>query len=265
MLRAPGDRHPLIPGTIDAVLPVMNTSEPDSDRWGALSGLIALLLGATGGALERGWPSASHPIDVAEFIATNRSAILAQSMLFLLSAVFNLWFLAATQASLLRASRRAGTLATLVFGAGCVWAAISMVAQAFQIGVTLAPTGAIPSSVLWTMAATFGIANLPLAVTLVAVALASIRYAAFPRWLGYIALLAAASQILLWFGTVVQRGPLAPNGWLTYALYPMFAVWLVPTTVIMFKRRDPSRERSLVPGEPTVREQGSAQRLAPQS
>jgi hypothetical protein len=46
----------------------------------------------------------------------------------------------------------------------------------------------------------------------------------------------------LWCGTIVASGPLAPNGWLTYALYPVFAVWLVATTIVMIKRiREPAR------------------------
>ena len=31
-------------------------------------------------------------------------------------------------------------------------------------------------------------------------------------------------------------GPLTPNGWLTYALYPVIAVWLLPTTLVMIKQ-----------------------------
>jgi hypothetical protein len=34
----------------------------------------------------------------------------------------------------------------------------------------------------------------------------------------------------------MSSGPLAPNGWLTYALYPVFPVWLVPATIVMIKR-----------------------------
>ena len=47
---------------------------------------------------------------------------------------------------------------------------------------------------------------------------------------------AALAQLLLWCGTVVSSGPFAPNGWLTYVLYPLFLVWLVPATVVMIKR-----------------------------
>ena len=48
--------------------------------------MAALVVGAVGGALDRGWPTASDPSAVATFIAIHRTAILAQSMAFVLSA-----------------------------------------------------------------------------------------------------------------------------------------------------------------------------------
>jgi hypothetical protein len=35
---------------------------------------------------------------------------------------------------------------------------------------------------------------------------------------------------------VVSTGPLAPDGWLSFALYPVFLVWLIPATIIMIRR-----------------------------
>jgi hypothetical protein len=53
-----------------------------------------------------------------------------------------LWFLGVLRGFVLRAEGGTGTLGTVAFGAGCVWAGISMAAQAFQIGVAIAPTPA---------------------------------------------------------------------------------------------------------------------------
>ncbi|HEY3352165.1 MAG TPA: hypothetical protein VGQ83_02875 [Polyangia bacterium] len=205
-------------------------------RWGAASGFAALVAGAAGGALERGWPSGNDPGAVASFIAGHRAAILGQSMLFMLSSAFYLWFLGCLRTFLARAEGSTGRLSGVAFGAGTVWVAISMMAQAFQVGQTMAaPTGVQPV-MMWTMAATFAIATLPCAVMLAAVATVSFRHAAFPRWLGGISVAAAVAQLLLWSGAVVTSGPLAPNGWLTYVLYPLFLLWLVPTTAVMIKR-----------------------------
>ena len=211
-------------------------NETRSERWSAGSGLAAFVVGAVGGALERGWPSAGDPAGVATFIATNRTAILAQSMAFVLSAGFYLWFFGSLRSFLSRREGGTGRLSTLAFGAGFVWAGLQMAAQAFQVGVAIAPVGGPEPTLLWTMAAMFSIANLPLAVMLFATALVTFRTHAFPIWLGWLSVVAAFAQMLLFAGTVVRSGPLAPNGWLTYALYPVIAVWLLPTTLVMIKQ-----------------------------
>lgn len=213
-------------------------SESRRERWGAASGFAAIAAGAGGGALERGWPSAADPAAVAAFVVDHRAAILGQSMLFLLSSAFYLWFVGSLRGFLARFEGGASGLSWVAFGAGLAWVALGMVAQAFQVGQAMAVgAGAAPQpALLWTAAAVFAIANLPCAVMLLAVAAVSLRHGAFPRWLAGISLAAAAAELLLWCGAVVTRGFLAPDGWLTYALYPLLLVWLVPTAVVMFRR-----------------------------
>ena len=210
--------------------------ETRSERWGAGSGLAALVVGAVGGALERGWPTASDPSAVATFIAIHRTAILAQSMAFVLSAGFYLWFFGSLRSFLIRREGGTGRLSTVAFGAGFVWAGLQMAAQAFQVGVAIAPAEGLEPTLLWTMAAMFSIANMPLAVVLFATAVVTFRTHAFQVWLGCLSVVAALAQMLLFAGTVVRSGPFAPNGWLTYALYPVIAVWLLPTTLVMIKQ-----------------------------
>jgi hypothetical protein len=195
-----------------------------------------LVLGGVGGALERGWPSANDPDAVARFIAANKPAILGQSMAFVLSAGIYMWFFASLRAFLARAEGEIGRLSALVFGAGLVWTGLQMAAQAFQVGAAMAPLGTLQPPILWMMAAMFSISNLPLAIALLATALVTFRTKVFPGWLGMIAVAAAVAQVVLWMGTVVRSGPLAPNGWLTYALYPIVALWLLPTTIVMIRK-----------------------------
>jgi hypothetical protein len=102
------------------------------------------------------------------------------------------------------------------------------------------------------MSAVFTVANLPLAVMLVAVAVVSLRHRAFPLWLGWVAVAAAGAQALLWSATVIQSGPLASDGWLSFAQCPFFLIWLVPATVIMTMRA----------GEPGTTRKDTEQHLA---
>jgi len=204
-------------------------------RWSAISGFASLVVGAVGGALERGWPSATDPLAVAAFMERNRIEILAQSLLFVVSAGLLLWFLAGLRSFLLATEGGTGPLSTLMFANGAIWVGLSMTAQSFQVGNTLVPSSAHPAS-LATMAAMFSMANFPLALMLMCSAAVSLRSKALPVWLGWLSVAGAVAQLALWFGTVVQTGPLAPNGWLTYVLYPFFAVWLAPTSFVMMRR-----------------------------
>jgi len=203
-------------------------SEGNRKRFGAASGILMIGLGAAATAFER------SPVTAADF-AANRSALVTQGMLFLAGAAVSLWFLGSLRAYLLRAEGGTGRLSTVAFGAGVAWATINMVAQAFQVGVASDPEGSAPEALLKTMSAVFTIANLPLAVMLVAVAVISLRYHAFAIWLAWLAFAAAGAQSVLWVSTVVDTGPLAVDGWLSFALYPFFLIWLLPATIVMIR------------------------------
>jgi hypothetical protein len=199
------------------------------ERWGAASGLGVVVLAAAATAFERA------PVTAADF-AANRTALVTQSMLFLAGAAASLWFIGSLRTYLMRAEGGPGRVSTVAFGAGIAWVTVNMLAQAFQVGVAGDPGGDAPDAVLNTMSATFTIANLPLAVMLMAVAVVSLRHHAFPRWLGWLAVVAAAAHAVLWLSTAAASGPLASDSALSFVLYPFVLVWLVPATVVMMRR-----------------------------
>jgi hypothetical protein len=80
------------------------------------------------------------------------------------------------------------------------------------------------------------VANIPLAVMFFAIAAVSLRTKVFPVWLGWLAVVAAAAAALLSFALVDPTGPLAPQGWASYLLYPASIVWLVPASIVMIRR-----------------------------
>jgi hypothetical protein len=196
------------------------------ERYGAASGFAMVVLGASATLFERA------PTTAADF-AANRTALLTQSMLFLAGAAVSLWFVGSLRAYLLRFEGGMGRLSTVAFGAGVAWATLNMLAQAFQVGVASDAAGEAPAALIKSMSAVFTIANLPLAVMLVAVAVVSLRHRAFAAWLGWLAAVAAGAHTLLWVSTVVDAGPLASDGWLSFALYPFFLIWLIPATAII--------------------------------
>ncbi len=223
-------------------------------RWAAGSGFVALAFGAAAVALERPWPSTSDPNAFPTFLADNRGAILAQSMLFVISAGVFMWFLASLRSFLSEAEGATGQLSTLAFAAGMIGYGLNVVGQAPQITLTLpsaagmAPgTAAVLTDLGWVMLI---VANIPLAVMYFAVAVVSLRTRVFPVWLGCLAVVAGAAAVLLSFAVVDPSGPLAPQGWASYLLYPASIVWLVPAATVMIRRigRHPAADSQ--PGRP---------------
>jgi hypothetical protein len=220
------------------------------EKLSAATGYAALLCGMGAVALERPWPSTSSPAALPMFLTDNRAAILGQSLLFLISAAFFLWFLGSLRGYLLPREPGTGRVTMIAFTAGMIGYGLIIVGQAPQITLTL-PAQASMDPALAALLTDLGyvmllVANIPLAVMFTAIAVVSLRHGAFPTWLGWIAALAALAALVLPFAVVDPTGPLAPQGWLSYLLYLTPIVWLIPATTVMIARigqQDPGRDR----------------------
>ena len=64
-----------------------------TERWNGASGYVVIVLGIAGAAIERGSPSFTAPIEeVVAFWSKYQRELLAQSVMFVLSAGAYLWF-----------------------------------------------------------------------------------------------------------------------------------------------------------------------------
>jgi len=210
------------------------------EKLSAATGYAALLCGIGAVALERPWPSTTNPAGLPVFLADNHAAILGQSLLFLLSAGFSLWFLGSLRSHLLAREAGTGRVTMIAFTAGMIGYGLTIVGQAPQITLTL-PAQASVDPALAALLTDLGyvmllVANIPLAVMYTAIAVVSLGNAAFPTWLGWIAAVAAVAALILPFAVVDPTGPLAPQGWLSYLLYLAPIVWLIPATTVMITR-----------------------------
>lgn len=223
-------------------------SETRREQWSAASGFGAVAAGLAAAALEPDWPDLDDAAAVADFVAGYSGRLIAQSLLFIVSTGFFLWFIATLWQFLRRTGVR--TIAAAVLAAGVTWATLSIGGQAFQISearISDRDAGADLVAALGDLSfVTLGIANLPLAVMLIAVGIGSLLTRAFPAWLAWLALVVAAGYLVLFLGVAAESGPLAADGWLTIALYPLFIVWLIPAIVVMIGRLG-----RRVPGSPS--------------
>lgn len=217
-------------------------NEKNWERWEAATGYLVFALGAAGAVFERGSPPANAPVEeTLAFFATYRSELLAQSLLFVLSAGVYLWFFGSLRSFLVRAESETGRLSAVMFGAGVIWAGMQMGFQSAQVALALgSSSGEVEPALVGMMSdltyALSVIAYVPMAVMLAAVAVVSLRTGAFPAWLGWLSAVAAIMHLVMSFGIIVDNGPLAPGGTLTYALYLLMAVWLVVVTTVMVVR-----------------------------
>jgi hypothetical protein len=213
-----------------------------NERWAAASGFGMLLAAAAAVTLERGAGiEASAPAEVTvDLFANNRELLLAQSLLFVVSTGFFVLFVSALRSFLIRAEGGTGVLATTVFGAGLVWAAISLVAQAVQVALAMAFVDDVPTAVAGPMSdlmfAVLTIANIPIGVMLIATAVVSLQTKAFPAWLGWLSVGTAAAHLAAAFGIVAGSGPLSPGGSVSYMAYVLMVAWILATTIVMIRR-----------------------------
>jgi hypothetical protein len=214
------------------------TPERSLERRNAASGYIVIVLGIAGAAFERGSPPSTAPIEeVIAFWSTYQRELLAQSVMFVLSAGAYLWFFASLRSVLMRAEGGAGTVSTVAFGAGIVSAGLQMIMQCFQAALAVGVSDPLEPGVLalfgrlgWALSV---IAYVPMGVMLAAVAAVSFVYRAFPRWLAWFSAAASLAHFIMTLGLVVESGPLVPGAATTYALYAIALLWLIATTTVM--------------------------------
>jgi hypothetical protein len=225
------------------------------ERWGAAAGFVAFVLGAAAASFERGAPVINDPArEVAEFFATYRTELLAQSFLFILSAGAWLWFLGSLRSYLLRSEGGTGRLSGVAFGAGVIGIGIQALIQAPQSALAMASSNPVEPSLAVVMAnmgyAFNVIAYIPLAIMLAAVAVISFRTAAFPKWITWLSAGSAAAFAVMSAGIAVDSGPLAAGAWPTFIPYVAIAAWLLATSVVMVGRIGRQTSPFAIPDSP---------------
>ncbi|MDF2585919.1 MAG: hypothetical protein K0R33_4562 [Mycobacterium sp.] len=209
-------------------------------KWGAATGYAAVILGAAAVFFERPWPDTSDGDVLVLFFESNREAILTQSVLFILSACFLLWFMGSLRDLLAAAEGESARVANIAFASGVTWVGANVLGQAPQLTLTLMSGSALDgsSAVLLNQLgfAMLTIANIPLVVLLAAVAVLAFRVAAMPAWLGWFSAVTAVGTLVLALSVIRPEGALAPQGWLVYVLYMLPVLWLVAMTTITIRR-----------------------------
>lgn len=229
---------PVVAGTASPEQP--NTAEV----WGGWIGVAGMLLAAAAGGVEallsRPWPTGPAQ-QLTEFLADNRVLLLAQSLLFVAGAAASVWFLGVIRARLVEAEGAPGTLSGVAFGAGLITYGMIVLGQAAQITVALPAMASVSADVTFAVeglaTTTTALANVPAVLFFAAVAVLSFTRHAFPRWLGWVAVLCALTSVLSGLTVVAADGPLATAGWLTGLARVVPVLFYLPVAVLLISGR----------------------------
>ncbi len=225
----------------------LNISDPDrpaeSRNWqrlGAASGIMAMLLmfvlimvGTP--AFEEVFDFSASAQQFAASIDKYRQTLGLVNFLVGLIGIFLLLFIASLQSSLRQAEGQTGTLSTIAFTAGALWAFVwilyaALVSSAMELpGFYQNPEGALTMfPVAFHMLFSPIMLLLP-ALLLGATALVILRTNVLPRWLGWVSgLLALLNIVASGLGSIFG----APAILLTV----LFPLWIVATSVVLIRR-----------------------------
>ena len=226
---------------------------------GAASGLFAVLLfvvafiiflntDPSGGNTPR-LPNIANAQAAPAFYATHLNGIKAQVMLNGLGLILFLWFLGTLWGVLRAAEGGPARGAAIASGGALVGVALTMIGLVLTATSTLAttlPQGETVSTLYTAAALAFAFGGAALTVFFLGVAEISLRAGGLPKWLGWLAILAAIASV---FGVVTpyaQSGIFNPatGGLGFYAHYVAFVVWLFLASLSLALAQRRSRHAS---------------------
>ena len=207
-------------------------------RLAPLTGVVSVLLVIAGivvmeGVADR--PEESAPAEVVIAYFRDQDSVMGGSALFMLGALFFLWFAGELRAALHRAEGGSGRVSAIVFGAGIVTGALLLLLHAgsFLGALYHEQLSAEMARMLYLFGDVFLYpASMAAALLLAATAVVALRTRALPRWLAWISLPVAAWLLVPPFGSPARMDWAAP-AWSGLAALGAVPVWTVAVAVAL--------------------------------
>jgi len=235
---------------------------------GAASGLFAVLLfvaaaiiflntDPSGGNTPR-LPNIANAEAAPAFFATHLNGIRAQVMLNGIGSVFFLWFLG-TMWTVLRGAEgdpaRGSVIATAGALVGTALTLVGLVLTGTSTMVTSLPQAETVPTLYSAAALSFAFAGGAFTIFYLGVAEVSLRAGGLPKWLGWLALLAAVASVFGFVAPYAQSGIFNPatGGLGFYSHYIAFVVWVLLASVWLgiAQHRNRKATASPPPASPT--------------
>ena len=207
------------------------------ERWSTLTGALAVPFWVAGVILVSTNATGSKGPKILAAYQDNHNAILAGGLLWSLGVLLFMWFLASLRSHYLAAEGGDGRLTSIAFGGGIAASVLGMLIPVLDEAgaIDYKDLDASGAAVLHHASDAFFIATeYTLAIVFFSSAILALRYAALPRWLGWLSIL---------IGIVLLIGPI---GWA--ALLFATPIWTLIVSIILWRRA----ERTSVVAEPML-------------
>jgi len=208
--------------------------EAKFEKWGALAGVVFVVLAVVGSLIAGSPPKVSDPdLEIVRFTRDNQDALRIGAYLGGLGAVFFLFFLGVVWTRLRRAEGGDGRLAGTASMGGIVAIAIA------AVGIGISAYGALhPAESAGTYrlsAVVFGFVGFASLVFVEATSIVILRTKFLPAWMGWIGGLVALLWLVAGATVATENDTIFVIGFVAFLAW---ALWLVALSVLLFRSAD---------------------------
>ena len=175
------------------------------DLVGPVCGIVFIVLIVVGAGVagEHDVEISDSSADIARELEDKSDQVDVGSLISLVGFVFFFWFLAYFRRHLKQAEGEDGWLTSVVYGSGLVGTAMILVLISLSLATTSGDYDPDPQAAKALFALTWNyiwVIGPPLIAFTAAASIVIIRFAALPRWIGWIGILVALSSFMPWMG-----------------------------------------------------------------
>jgi hypothetical protein len=214
------------------------------ERWERLAagtGIVFVVLGVVAYLIAGQPPTPDDPAsEVVAYHTENRDSLLLSNYLWGIAGIFYFWFLGSLRSYLRQAEGDAGRLSAVAFGAGIAggvvftFGVIVSAAVASRVAATASQEVTVALHDVATQA--FNFATFAFVVLAAATTVVSGRYKALPAGIGWLGWLVVLLTLLGSVAVLVESGPLAAGGAVSYVGFALFFLWFLALSVSLTQR-----------------------------
>jgi hypothetical protein len=236
--------HPAGDEVLKRVANTLREAARDVDwvaRYGAATGMGFVLLVLIGFAIQPSPPSSdASPSEVLNYVVDHQNALHANQLIFGVAGLLFVWFIGTLRSYLATAEGGPGRLAGTAYGAGIAALTVLIVSFGLTAAAAFHPAANGPGTTRALVDAGFMIAAVgaPVAAAfLFANGLVVMRTDVLPAYLGWLAVVAGAINLLGLGAVYTDSGAFAPDGVFGLVLpFISFLLWVLLTSMEMVRR-----------------------------